>query len=65
MAAWRNTYACSDVNDDESLNSECEDEVLSSEQLEISTDSDRIFKRINSKIEVKLFAKGGKEGRKR
>ena len=40
MAAWRNTYACSDVNDDESLNSECEDEVLSSEQLEISTESD-------------------------
>ena len=40
MASWRNTYACSDVNDDESLNSECEDEVLSSEQLEISTESD-------------------------
>ena len=41
MAAWRGTHAHGDViNDDESLDSEYEDDSLSSEQLQISPESD-------------------------
>ena len=38
MAAWRNTSAHSDVNDDESFDSEYEDEGWSPEQRENSSD---------------------------
>ena len=39
MAAWRSTFAHSDVNDNESFDSEYEDEGWSPEQRENSSDT--------------------------